>query len=378
YQVERYLSEILIPEGSDLHGKTLAEAQLRQQFGVQVLGILRDGHRSLVVRGDTVLRSGDELLVSASADELARIREDSNLEIAAEARHSREDQYQEELRWLEIVIARNSRLIGGTLISTNFRNRYGATVIAMRKQGRVIRERLGDVRFEFGDTLLVQGPPSAIERLKREREFIVTEEAPIESFRTRKIPIAVGIVIGVVGIASLGQPILVTAIVGSVLMVLTGCLTVRELHDSIRWDVIFLLAGMIPLGIALENTGGTALLADLAAGSGDFLPAVAVLGVFYALTTVMTSLISNNASVVVMVPIGIATATSIGADPKAFVLAIMFAASTAFATPMGYQTNTMVYGPGGYTFMDYVRVGGPLNVILAILTPVFIWLIWGL
>ncbi len=379
YDVKGYLSELLIPEESEFAGKTLAEAQIRQEFGVQVLEILRLGDRLMMIHADTILYPGDILVVSATAEQLVRIRLDPRVQIEAEARLAEdEDELTQELQLLEIVIGPNSDLIGGTLISTNFRNRYDTTVIAMRKEGQVIRERLGRVRLEFGDTLLLQGPATSIARLKQERGFIVTEEPEIETFRTGKIPIAVAIVAGVVIFAAFGQSILVTASVGAVLMVLTGCLTVQELHQSIRWDVIFLLAGMIPLGIALENTGGAELLADLAVDSAEYLPAIAVLYIFYLVTMILTELISNNAAVVVMVPIGIATALSLNLDAKAFVLAMMFAASTSFSTPMGYQTNTMVYGPGGYKFADYPRVGGPLNLILLAVTPLFIYLIWGL
>lgn len=378
YQVADFLSEVLIPEDSEYVGQTLAESRIRQEFGVQVLEIIRGTDRISSFQGDTVLRAGDILVVSGTTDELVAIRDDERLDIEAQARLEESDALPGELSLLEVVIGPNSNLIGGTLISTIFRNRYGMTVIAMRRNGRVNRQRLDRVRFQFGDTLLLQGPPSAIERVKHDRGFIVTEEPEIESFRTNKIPLALAIIAGVVLFAALGQPILMTAIVGAVLMVLSGCLTVQELHRSIRWDVIFLLAGMIPVGIALQNTGAAQQLADIAVQSADYVPALAVLYIFYATTTVLTELISNNASVVVMVPIGISTATALGLDPKAFILAIMFSASTSFTTPVGYQTNTMIYGPGNYKFTDFPRVGGPLNLLLVAVTPFYIWLVWGL
>ena len=251
-------------------------------------------------------------------------------------------------------------------------------MIAIRKHGELIQERLGEVSLGFGDTLLLRGNVGALEQLKREPGFIVTEEVQQEAFRTEKIPIALAIIVGVVLIAALGVPILVTAIVGCVLMVLTGCLQANELHESIRWDVIFLLAGVIPLGLALEKSGGAQLLADLAAKSAEYVPSLVLLGIFYVMAMLLTELISNNATVVLMVPVAVATAQALGLDPKAFILAIMFAASTSFSTPVGYQTNTMVYGPGGYKFLDFTRVGGPLNLLLAILTPIYIFLVWGL
>lgn len=280
---------------------------------------------------------------------------------------------------MEVVVSPNSSLIGGTLVETNFRSRYGCTALAIRKHGTLIRERLHHVRLGFGDSLLLQGYKEALEQIKRDPDFIVTEEVKQETFRTDKILPAVGIVAAVVIVAALGiQPILVTAIEGCVLMVLTGCLKITELHESIRWDVIFLLAGVIPLGIALEKTGGAQLLADFAAQLANYVPPIAILWVFYFFAMVLTELISNNATVVLLVPVGVATAHTLGLDPKALIFVIMFAASTSFSSPVGYQTNTMVYGPGGYKFLDFTRVGAPLNLLLWIVTPIYIYMLWGL
>jgi di/tricarboxylate transporter len=379
YQVSDFQSDIVILPGSPLAGKTLAESHLGDRHDIQVLEIQRGGARIGPISGRTILLENDILTVVASPDQLMNINDIDGLEVEPVARlNSGEAAREEERSVLEVVIGPNSDLVGRTLESTYFRNRYNCTVIAIRKQGQVIHQQLGKVRLSFGDTLLLDGDRTAFEMIKRRPGFIVTEETHLESFRTSKIPIALGIIAGVVVIAALGQPILVTAIAGCVLMVLTGCLRMNELHESIRWDVILLLAGMIPLGIALERTGAAQLLADLATRSSQYVPDLIVLMIFYLLTAVLTEFISNNASVVVMVPVGIATAVTLELDPRAFVLAIMFAASTSFATPTGYQTNTMVYGPGGYTFVDFVRVGGGLNVLLTILTPLYIYLFWGL
>jgi len=161
-------------------------------------------------------------------------------------------------------------------------------------------------------------------------------------------------------------------------MVLTGCLQVNELHEAIRWDVIFLLAGIIPLGLALQRTGGAQFIANIATHSAYYLPPLLVLSMFYLMTVILAELISHSAAVVVMVPVGVAAAESLALDPRAFILASMFAASMSFSTPVGYQTNAMVYGPGGYKFIDYTRIGAPLSLLMAIVTPVYIYLLWGL
>jgi di/tricarboxylate transporter len=378
YKVKEYLTEVIVTEDSPLVGKTLIESRLSEQFDINVLGIIRDGERLSHPLATKALQAGDILFIRANTEQLLKIKDAEGLEIEPEVRLGDQDLKSEEIGLLEVVIGPNSDLIGGTLELTNFRNRYNCTVIAMQKHGELIRERLGAVRLDFGDTLLLQGERSALEQIKREPGFIVTEEVEQEVFRSEKIPQALAIVAGVVLFATLGVPILITAIVGCVLMVLSGCLKVNELHESIRWDVIFLLAGVIPLGLAMEKTGAAQLLADLAVGSSEFLPPLMVLAIFYVMTMILTELISNNAAVVVMVPVGVATAQALGLDPRAFVLAIMFAASTSFSTPVGYQTNTMVYGPGGYKFLDFTRIGGPLNILLAIVTPIYIYLLWGL
>ena len=379
YGVGDYLTEFVVLPDSPLAGKTLAESGLSTEYDVQVLEILRDDVRLRYRLGERRLRPGDILSIWAGSENLLRLKEAEGIALEAETRLERDvsPTDRDDIQFLEVVVGPNSDLIGGTIASTNFRNRFGATVIAIRKQGALIRERLGRVRLGFGDTLLLQGDSTAFDLVRRDRGFIVTEQTNLESFRTRKIPIAVGIVAGVVMFAALGQPILVTSIVGCVLMVLTGCLRVDELHESIRWDVIFLLAGMIPLGIMLERTGGAELLADQSVRVAEYVPAIGVLFIFYLVTTILTEVVSNNASVVLMVPVGVTSAVALGIDPSAIVLAIMFAASTSFATPMGYQTNTMIYGLGGYRFKDFLKVGGLLNVVMALTTPVWIYLLWG-
>jgi anion transporter len=231
----------------------------------------------------------------------------------------------------------------------------------------------------LGDSLLLKAPQGVLQSLKADTGFIVTDQLESSSHRTNKIPIAVGIVTGVVLVAGLQiQPILVSALEGCVLMVLTGCLRVRELHESIRWDVIFLLAGIIPMGIAMQNTGAAQLIADQLVAFSQQLSPILMLGIVYLATTLLTELISNTATVVLLVPIVGGVAVSLGLDPRAFVLAVMFAASTSFLTPVGYQTNTMVFGPGGYKFLDFFRVGAPLNLILLVVTTLAITWLWGI
>lgn len=357
----------VVEDDSDLVGKTVVTSGFRQRYQCTVVAIRHDGELLQQGLRDIEIQPGDILVLEGPQESLNRMRSVPGLIVV--------DQFR--LQTLEVVIGPNSDLVGGTLVDANFRNRYRATVVAIRKQGRMIRENLGQVRLEFGDSLLIEGTETVFEQLKDDPNFIVIEEREIGRLRTEKIPFAVLILGGVVIAAALGYSILISVIVGSVLMVLTGCLRVRELRESIRWDVVFLLAGMIPLGLMLERTGGARLLADLATDAGTQLPAIGTLFIFYVVSSLLAAVISNNGAVVLMVPVGIAAANSLGMDPRALVLAIMFAASTNFMTPMSYQTNIMVYGPGGYTFGDYFKAGAPLNLLLAVTTPIYILLIWG-
>lgn len=231
--------------------------------------------------------------------------------------------------------------------------------------------------------------------MSRNPEFIVAHESESPDYRTEKIPWALGIIIAVVGLV--GMPwatlanitgiemfagvefnIVQTALAGVVLMVVADVIKPGEIYEGVDWSVIFLLAGVIPLGVALEQTGAANLLGSLVAATANFLPLIGVLWVFYIATGLITSIISNNASVVLMIPVAVEAARDIGGNPFAFILAVTFAASTAFITPVGYQTNLFVYGPGGYKFTDYARVGAPLQLLLSVVTTLGIAFFWGI
>ncbi len=378
FRMKEYLTEVIVLENSPLIGKTVVEGRLREQFDIHVFEILRDKRKLAHPLADKIVEANDILFVKADTKQMLKIASIEGLAIEPDVRLNNDDLRTDKRKLLEVVIGPSCDLIGGTLESTNFRYHYNCTVIAIRKHGELIRERLSKVTLHFGDVLLLRGTRAAIEQIKREPGFIVTEELQEEAFRKDKIPIAMVIVSGVVIFAALGIPILITAIVGCVLMVLTGVLQVNELHESVRWDVIFLLAGIIPLGIALKNTGGADLLASLVTSSANYVSPLVVLMFFYLITVVLAEFISHSAAVVIMVPVGIAIAESLGLDARAFILASMFAAGMSFSTPVGYQTNTMVYGPGGYRFTDYMRVGGPMALIMVVAVPIYIYYFWGL
>ena len=379
FSMSDYLTEVVVRGDSPLVGMTVRESLQTLDVDIDIVQVVRHGEAFMEPLARKELREGDVLVIRTDRDTLVDVMDEEGLDLLPEVELGDEDLEPEAgYSLVEVIVMPDTRLVGETLASLNFRQRYDATVLAIRRGGSVIRQRMDQAPLRGGDTLLIQATEDTVNRLSRNRSFVVAGEVDRPDWRKEKTPIAVGIVAAVVLLAAFSPySILVTALAGMVAMVVSGCLKPNEVYDAVDWNVIFLLAGVIPLGIALERTGGADLLAALVVNNTLFLPTVAVLGVFYLLTAVLTNLISNNASVVLMIPVAIDTAQAIGANAFSFVLAVTFAASTAFMTPVGYQTNLMVYGPGGYTFTDFVRVGGPLQLLLAVVTTVGIWFFWG-
>ncbi|NEO49571.1 MAG: SLC13 family permease, partial [Moorea sp. SIO4A3] len=226
---------------------------------------------------------------------------------------------------------------------------------------------------------LVQGPRQSLLGLQTSRDLLVIGQRDLETLRRDKAGIAIAISVGVVLAAAFNLlAIMVSALLGVVLMVITGCLKPGELYGTVRWDIIFLLAGLIPLGIAMKESGTTEWLAENLVALGGNLPGYWLLTLFYVVTVLITEVLSNNASVVLLLPIAVEVAKSLSLNPLAFMFTVMFAASNSFMTPIGYQTNTMVYGPGGYRFLDFARVGAPLSLLMALIIPPLVIALYGL
>jgi di/tricarboxylate transporter len=383
YGSKVYLSEVIITPRSNLIGQTLYQSGLQRKFNFDVLELIRNKVHLSQPLADKVLNAGDILIVHSSREELLKIKDERGLEIFADVKFQKGDIESTittgEEKLAEVLILSNSRLIGTTLKDLKFRQRYNATVLAIRRGSELLQGRLGKIPLKFGDLLLVQGPKQSFIGLQTTRELLVLEEKDIESLRKDKGIIALIITLLVIIIAAFDiQPILVTSLVGVVLMVITGCLKPGEVYGSIRWDIIFLLAGLIPLGTAMDNSGTTKWLADNLVAIGGHLSGFWILVFFYLITSFLTEILSNNAAVVLMIPVAVEVAKTLGLNPLAFMYAVTFAASNSYLTPIGYQTNTMVYAPGGYKFLDFTRLGAPLNLILTILTPSLIVLFYGL
>lgn len=375
YGLDDFVSEVAILPESRLVGSTLKQSQLQRQFDLDVLEIIRDGMRFSQPIADKTLRARDILLVRGRRDEVLKIRQEQGLDLVPDVKFGSFSSAlsSEEEGIAEVLILSNSRLVGSTLKDLRFRQRYNATVLAIRRGQEVARSRLGQVPLRFGDLLLLQGPQQSLLGLQTSRELLLLSQREADLYRRDKAIAALAITIAVVGISALGWvPLLPAALAGALLMVVTGCLKPGEVYGAVRWDTIFLLSGFIPLGIAMENSGATAWLASGLAAVGSQLPGYWVLVALYGVTAVLTEILSNSAVVVVMVPIAAEVARAVGMEPLMGIFTVTFAASNSFMTPIGYQTNAMVYGPGGYRFSDFLRMGAPITATLTFLTP---WLI---
>ncbi len=384
YGLNDYVSEVVVTPRSSLVGETLRSSKIQRTFDLDVLEIIRNDIHFPQPLADKILAVGDILLVRGSREDLLKIRTKRGLDILPEVQFGGKAFGETELSSAEegvaeVLILSNANLVGSSLKELRFRQRYNVTVLAIRRGEELLRERIGKIPLRFGDLLLVQGPKQSLIGLQTSRDLLVIEQRDTETLRQDKVGIALAIVLGVVVIAAFDwMPILVTALAGVILMIITGCLKPGEMYNAVRWDIIFLLAGLFPLGIAMDKSGATEWLASHLVAMGGNLSGYWILMFFYLATSILTELLSNNAAVILMIPIAANVAKTLYLNPLAFMFAVTFAASNSYLTPIGYQTNTMVYGPGGYKFLDFTRIGAPLNLLLTVITPMLILWLYGL
>jgi di/tricarboxylate transporter len=285
----------------------------------------------------------------------------------------------EEVGLVEVVLSPHSSLAGKTLRQLHFREKYGLSILAIWRRGRAYRFNLRDMPLRFGDALLVHGPRSRLAVLDSEPDFIVLEQVAQETARTRKAPLATLIMAGVVISVGLGWlPIPIAAVSGATLMVLTGCIHMEEAYRSIEWQAIFLIAGMLPLGIAMENSGAASFLAmGVVSMVGGYGPTALMAGLFL-LTTLAAQVMPNSVVLVLMAPIALNTAANLQLSPHALVMLVAMASSTIFLSPVSHPSNILVMGPGGYRFKDYFRVGWPMTLILLLVTLLVLPVFWPL
>jgi di/tricarboxylate transporter len=367
YELGKYITELRVMAGSPLIGRSVSQSQLAEKHSVYVLEMLRGDEKHWAPRAEQ-LREGDVLLVRGDWEKLKALKDSTKLELDTEFK-LQDSQFTGEEGdaaqvLVEAMVAPGARLIGQNLAQLDFQWNYNATVLALHRRGEVLREKIKDVTLNVGDVLLMLCPRAELEAIRANSNLVVLNERGQAKLPKSKALLSVAIMIAAVTVAALGWlPIVASSILGGIALVATRCIGNDQAYQAVDWRVIVLLAGVIPLGIAMQKSGLAQGAADMTVGLvGGFGP-LAVLAAVYLITALLTEMMSNNAAAVLITPIAFTTAVSLDVSPTPFLVAVLFAASTSFATPVGYQTNTMVYNAGNYRFVDFMKIGIPLNLL---------------
>lgn len=377
YQLKDYMTELRVQENSILIGQTGAENDLVADVAEsQILEIVRDGKMIWSPAGNTI-REGDILLIKGDVNAVLEAAGRYKLKDWAEGKLSDAHLKSDDITLLEVMVPRGSHLVGRTLEQMDFYWRYHAAVLGLRRWGEVVRQRVASVQLQVGDTLLLQGNREDLARLAEEKDFMFLKDLSTMRLKKRKALAAVLVLLSVLVAAASGLVSILTAsLAGAAAMVILRCLTLEEAYEAVDMKVLIMLACLIPLAVAMENTGTSAFLAHSILGFADGASPYVGLGIIYGLTMVLTAFMSNAATAVLLAPLAITMAQSLNVDPHPFLIAVTFAASTCFATPVGYQTNTMVYTPGAYKYADFIKIGIPLNLIFFAISVVMIPHFW--
>ena len=377
----RFLAQILIPLGSPLIGKAISETGFSAEKGFKVIDVFRDGLSLRADLRDLIIQAGDRVVLRSPVSEVLTLKEAGSIAIGASASDLRpafEPIQTSETVIMEGVIGPQSRLIGRSLKGLGLARLYGVYVLAIHRRGENVTNTQ-EMRFDVGDTVLLEGPARGMRQLFDDGILNNLTETTERAIRRAKAPIAMVALVAVMGLAALGVlPIAALALIAATAVVALGCLDHQEAYRAIRWDILMLIFGMLALGLAMEKSGAASLLvghlAEVTAGFGP----IAVLAVLYLVTSFLTEIMSNNAAAILLTPIAIGLGAQLGIDPRPFVVAVMFAASASFATPIGYQTNTLVYSAGGYRFSDFLKIGVPLNLVMFAAAMIVIPIFWPL
>ncbi|MCK9261480.1 MAG: SLC13 family permease [Azoarcus sp.] len=376
-----FMTELFVPEGSRLVGRTLKDARLSNGV-IKVLNLFRGDEEISAPSPDTTLMAGDRVVVHSRSSAMMDLRSSTDL-IGLQAQAADPNDLETLRRrgvvMVEAIVGQTSRYVLRPIRDLDLAARYGIHLIAVHRKNASIADIGDDFQLQFGDVLLVEGTPAQLKRFCENGDlFAITDgKAPVNNHR--KAPIALATIVGVMALAALNvMPIEGLAIIGAVIVVATGCLRADEAYKSIEWPILVLIFGMLAMSIAMHDSGLDKLLASGLVGIGGDLPPWMMLSLVVLITSIATEFISNNAVAVLFTPIVIGIAEHIGIDPRPFVVGVMFAASASFATPIGYQTNTLVYNAGNYRFTDFARLGVPLNLIVWLSATVLIPIFWPL
>lgn len=377
FELQSYLTDVILLPNSPFVDTPLHNTKLIQDLDLDIVEVLDKDGTSKSDRQNIKLQEKDTLRIRGSVKELNKLLNREDVLIKPNKNWEDKDFEVGNAQLVEAVIAPESSFEGKKLKNIELYHQYEALVLAIRQKGEIQQEHLPDIRMQSGTSLLLYAKKERVNDIKTAEEFVLATEIDVPDFKQSKIPVAIGIIAGVVGFAAFGiLPIVATAICGVILMVLTGCLSNEEAYQSINWKVIFLLGGVLPLGIAMQKTGAAQLLADGIITNFEALGPTAVLSAFFFLSMMLTNLISNQATAALLAPIAIEASTVINVNADPLLVAVTMAASLSFMSPIGYQTNTMIFGPGQYKFIDFVKVGTPLNILFWIIGTFAIPIFW--
>lgn len=384
-----FITRAYVSRDSPLIGQFYMDSWLRKVKKARVIDVVRDGRRVKQGLNEVIFEVGDEIIMKGRLESLIGLSE-KGAGISQGHPYQADELGLEDIRtesavMMEGILGPDSSLAGKTLKELNFRQKYGVIIVAVHRRGRNLQERFEDVKLAFGDTLLVQGPARRMQQLFDLKDFINLSAPKETPYRTKKAPFAILSILAFMFVSLLSGlgvispvPIVLTALVSAIFVLLTGCLNSNEVYQAIEWKVLFLIFGMLGLGQALQYSGITEMIATQVVKSiGQVDPRI-LIALFYLLAAVLTEMVSNNAVAALLTPLGIIVSIQLGVDARPFIAAVMFGSSASFATPIGYQTNTFVYGAGGYKFGDFFRAGFPLAVILWIVASVMIPVFWPL
>ena len=377
YALERYLTELKVPADSKLIGHTVLDEHLAEQFHLTVLEILRGASKISTDLRNTKLQVDDILIVQGVMSDILALKEQKGLLLLTDIKLEDEDLSDDNTVLAEVQHSPLSRFIGSTLKEIDFRRRFGCFVLALSRTGEVIRDKIALIPLKAWDTLLVFGPRAKVDALFQRDDFLHLGELDLRLRLSRRWWLSALLIPLAVALAATGvMSILKASILGVVVLLVTRQLNMRQAYMAIDWSVIFLLAATVPLGLAMENTGLADAIGSWIVRTGTSFGPIALLSLMYLATTILTNVFSNSATAILMVPIAFSTAGQLGIDPKPLLMAVTYAASASFMTPVGYQTNAMVYGPGNYRFTDFLLFGGPLQILAWLLATALIPVIW--
>lgn len=377
YHLSNYLTELRVPDDSPLIGSTALDREIGSKYDLNILGIIRGKKKILIDIRITPIKAGDILILRGQFEKIIELKDQEKLLLLTEAKLQEDELSQGESSLTEVLVTPNSSLIGRTLKEIDFRKKYGTFVLAIKTHGETMREKLSDIPLNAADSLLVFGSRRQIDTLQSDQNFILLNNVDFQLTTQRSWMIAVVVIAFVVLLAALEiMPILVSALIGCLALVLSNTITLQEAYESVDWSVIILLAGVIPLGIAMEKTGLASIIGSSVATFGAPFGPLFVLAAMYLATSLLTEIMSNNSTAILMAPIAIATAEALAVSPMPFLMCVAYAGSASFMTPVGYQTNTMVYGPGGYRYGDFLRFGSPLQFLFMIIALIFLPVFW--